>query len=1286
MTYAELDNCANRLVGELRVLIAGGCVVAILLPRNSSQLYAAQLAVLKAGAAYTCLDPSFPDERIVDVLEDADVAVLLTDSTGTARVRSFCRDTLQVIDVGATSHTTAPIDAEDIFHPAWLTPHKLAYVIYTSGTTGRPKGVMIEHRSIVNLVASDLETFRLSAADRVAQGSSAAYDSSVEETWLAFAAGATLVVMDDDAARSGPDLIDWLAGERISVFCPPPTQLRATGCEDPQSALPELRLLYVGGEALPRDLADLWSRGRRMVNGYGPTECTVTCLRDEVLEGQPITIGVPVDGVRALVLNEALEELAPGEQGELCLGGVALARGYWKSPGLTAEKFIDHSRFGRLYRTGDLVHCDATGQFVYHGRIDSQVKLRGYRIELGEIEARLIECSGVRAAACRLGEHGGSAVLEAYVVPMDSSDAPAADDIKIALTKVLPDYMVPRRIGFLEELPVTIGGKLNRAALPAWSGPAPFADAPMARPRNDMESRIEAAFARVLRCKEGVSIHADFFHDLGGDSLAAALLVTTLRDDPLTAWVTARDIYAARNVAELAGRAQAVGESKQAMAREEFDRSQVRPLLVTMLQVSWLLGLLVAGSAGSWLVGSHFLPWLAMHFGLLPLVLLAPLFGIVFFTIYSPLSVVTAVAVKRLLIGRYRAMRAPVWGGFYLRNWVVQQSVRMIPWRMIEGTTFQLAVLRALGARIGQRVYIQRGVDLSRGGWDLLEIGDDVTIGRDAALRLVILDKGEIVIGPVTLGDGATVDTRAGVSAHAVMEADSFLNALSSLTAGATIPRGERWDGIPAKAIGPAPETPSPETDSRNLTPWQHGMVLMLSRAGFGLLLALPTQLMFILACLIFHLSWEELWACLDFSAAGWAACLVGMFLVVLTVPTTLAWMALVLRMLGRVGEGVISRWSLAYVRVLLKISTLESAGKWLSGTLFWPLWLRMAGMKIGGACEVSTITDVVPELIEIGTETFFADGIYLGGPIVRKGTVRLARTRLGKNTFLGNHVVITAGQQLPDDILLGICTPADDKLIRPGSSWFGHPPFELPRREVVEMDRRLTHNPSAIRYANRVFWELLRFTLPVVPVWVSLAWLRVLVSAATAFPPALFLLVIVPLVTFSAMAFSCLFILAMKWILLGRVRPGQHALWSCWCSRWDFLYVAWGQLAMPLLEKLEGTLLLTCYLRAIGMKIGKRVVLGRGFSQVVDPDMIEIGDEATVNAKFQAHTFEDRVLKIDRVIIGRGATLAEATVPLYGANIGERTHVAEHSVIMKREHLSPGLKYEGAPTRSRNQ
>jgi non-ribosomal peptide synthetase-like protein len=204
------------------------------------------------------------------------------------------------------------------------------------------------------------------------------------------------------------------------------------------------------------------------------------------------------------------------------------------------------------------------------------------------------------------------------------------------------------------------------------------------------------------------------------------------------------------------------------------------------------------------------------------------------------------------------------------------------------------------------------------------------------------------------------------------------------------------------------------------------------------------------------------------------------------------------------------------------------------------------------------------------------------------------------------------------------------------------------------------------------------------VPLVVTVGWFRVLACGAELFTKPSFILAVLPLTTFAAAAFLCMFVLALKWLLLGRVRPGQHALWSCWCSRWDFLYVAWGQLARRSLQKLEGTLLLSCYLRAMGMKIGRRVVLGTGFSQVVDPDMIEIGDGATVNAMFQAHTFEDRVLKTDRVVIDDHATLGGASVPLYGAHIGEGAKVAAHSVIMKREHLLPGIHYEGAPTRAR--
>jgi non-ribosomal peptide synthetase-like protein len=214
------------------------------------------------------------------------------------------------------------------------------------------------------------------------------------------------------------------------------------------------------------------------------------------------------------------------------------------------------------------------------------------------------------------------------------------------------------------------------------------------------------------------------------------------------------------------------------------------------------------------------------------------------------------------------------------------------------------------------------------------------------------------------------------------------------------------------------------------------------------------------------------------------------------------------------------------------------------------------------------------------------------------------------------------------------------------------------------------------------MFWEWLRFALPIVPLLVAVIWIYGTVVASTLLPFDVFVVAGTSAVVLACASLMCLVVVALKWALLGRVRPGIHPLWSCWCSRWDFLYVAWGVIAGGVLGSLEGTLLLPIYLRLMGMKIGKRVVLGGGFAQVVDPDMVEIGDGATVSAMFQAHTFEDRVLKIDHVRVGAWSTLGDSTVPLYGADIGAHTYVAPHSVIMKREHLLPGLRYEGAPTR----
>ena len=1278
VSYGELDRQSDNLAGFLLTFVAEECVAAILLPRSTEHLYVSQLGVLKAGAAYTCIDPAFPDKQVRDILDDSEAVVLLTDGAGLTRARRCGFGGVRAFDVAELMADTRSSMVAGT-QPSWLTPYSLAYVIYTSGTTGSPKGVMIEHGSIANLVRSDLEEFGLSADDRIAQSSSPAYDSSVEEMWLGYAAGATLVVMDDETTRLGPDLVPWLRRERITVLCPPPTLLRASGCDDPETALPNLSVVYVGGETLPADVADRWARGRRLVNGYGPTECSVTAMRATIPEGEPVTIGRPIRGLRAWVLDESLEEVPDGRQGELCLGGIGLARGYRNRPELTAEKFPRHPRLGRIYRTGDLVHRVSDGRFFYHGRIDSQVKLRGYRVELEAIEWQLAKCSGVREAACTVQGNNGQQTLVAFVVLETGPAVLAFDDLKAVLRSKFPHYMVPSRFAIVSNLPTTVGGKLNRSALPVLeSGRNESGKGVL--PRSEMEFKLEAAFSEVLRLPHGCSVHDDFFNDLGGDSLSAAELISLLREDPATSLVTARDLYELKTVAELAMQVHP-DLSEQTVIRDDSVR-QGNALLATAIQTVWLIATLVLASSLVYFAAFKTLPYLIKNLGVIPVLLLAPalLFGGL--AVYAPVSILVTTLTKKILVGRYRPLRAPVWGGFYIRNWIVQHMARLVPWSLFEGTAFEVAALRALGARIGRRVHIHRGVNLRQGGWDLLEIGDDVTIGQEASLRLVELDDGQMIVGAVSLGDRSTLDTRAGVGGNTCLEEEAYLTALSSLPDGGRIPRGELWDGVPARPAGISPSRHSPPEGQRILTPVWHGIVTVAAR--LALMTAIGTSLMLpaTLLALIYEVDKERALNWLSSPSLDASLLSAAILVVSLAMPLMLVVEAVIVRMLGRVDPGVISRWGLAYVRVCLKTQLVDYAGKWLAGALLWPVWLRCAGMKVGRGAEISTIINVVPELIEIGRKSFLADGIYLGGPRIHRGAVTLANTALGDNTFLGNHVIIAGGQHLPSDILLGVCTVADEEAVREGSAWFGHPPFELPRREVIQYDRKLTFEPSLILYANRVFWEMLRFALPILPLLILPVWLKLLAYARLNVSTPRLILVVAPLASLGALSFFCLLVLALKWVLLGRVRPGLHAFWSCWCNRWDFLYMAWEIYARGALSYLEGTLLLSSYLRAMGARIGRRVVLGGGFAQVVDPDMLDFEDGVTVSCQIQAHTFEDRVLKIDRVRIRRRATVGSGAVLLYGAEIGASSHVSPHSVVMKRESLLAGRSYAGVPTR----
>lgn len=1280
LTYRELGELSDRLAATMAARLSGEGIVALMIPRTTPLLYVAQLAVLKAGGAFACIDPSFPDERIREIIADADPNAILADGSGVVRLAALGHDPLLLCDVAAAAVAPSPDGAL----PDNLLPEHLAYVIYTSGTTGKPKGVQVEHRNIANLVASDIAEFGLGPADRVVQGSSSAYDSSLEETWLAFAAGATLVVMDDDTARLGPDLIGWLQTERITVFCPPPTLLRSSGCADPARALPDLRLLYVGGEALPSDIADKWARGRRMVNGYGPTECAVTCLRGNVIPGREVGIGRPVPGMDAWVLDDTQNEVSLGERGELCIGGIGVARGYRNALELTAEKFVAHPRLGRIYRTGDLVHRDAAGDYFYHGRIDAQVKIRGYRVELGEIDARLAAFDDVRAGACKLQAVGVSTELVGYVIASDPQAPPDPESLRSALRQQLPAYMIPVRILVADEFPTTVGGKLDRSRLPDLALNDRGEAAPLVAPANELEIYLAGAFGEILHRSEPVSVEADFFADLGGDSLSAALLVTLLREDPRGQWITVSDIYEGRSVRALAGMAHALIDGDTALPAElSLARSgKANPLLANLVQITWLSCELFAGAWLGWLMAFKIFPWLFGDLGLSGFVILLPLIAVASIALYLPSAVLFAVFVKQLLIGRYRPIRAPVWSSWYLRHWIVTQSCRLIPWPLLQGTMLQQTILRALGARIGKGVHIHRGVDLARGGWDLLELGDGVSLGQDAVIALVELDRGDIVIGPIALEAGATLETRAGVGAWCRMGKGSVLAALSALNPGTVVPDGELWDGVPAGKAGIAPLPPKPSVGSREIAPWLFDLVAALVEAALGFAAAVPGMILAIAACRATGTGTDEIWRWTYHPSVTTRAGILVLALTFVSLPLTLVWSAVLIRAMGPVAPGVYPRWSIGYLRAWIKSGTLRLAGEWLTGTVFWPHWLRLAGMKIGANCEISTIIDVVPELVEIGAETFFADGIYLGCADVRSGTARLGLTRLGRNTFLGNHVVIPPGEQLPDDILVGISTRADAREISAGQARFGHPSFDLPRREIVTADRALTHEPTALRYWNRVFWEVLRFALPVLPMVLTAAWYMILVDEQEAVTPLDYDLLVIPAAALLPLAALCCGVLALKWALIGRVKPGQHPLWSCWCSRWDFVYVAWARWATRILRRLDGTFLLPAYLRAMGLKIGRRAVLGPQFAQVVDPDMIEIGEGATVSAMFQAHTFEDRVLKVGKVRIGARATVSHGTVPLYGAVIGEGCHVGPHSVIMKHEHLLAGLRYQGVPSR----
>ncbi|MGY2288218.1 amino acid adenylation domain-containing protein [Pseudomonas sp. SDO528_S397] len=545
LTYAQLNARANQVAHRLLALgVAPDQCVAICVERSLEGIVGL-LGILKAGAAYVPLDPAYPVERLQLILADVTPKALLVH----AATASLLADSpVPVLDLDALG---APDTALPNPEPAGLDASKLAYVIYTSGSTGQPKGVMVEHGSLLNHLQWQTDTFGLGDDDAFLQRTSMAFDASVWEIWTPLALGARLVLLPDEAARDIEQIVETIQRHRVSVAQFVPSLLRLV-VDHPGPPI-ACRYLFSGGEPLDAQLARQASALTRqgLVNLYGPTEATIDSTAWRYTpqpEGVPLPIGQPIANTRVYVLDARLQSVPVGVTGELYIAGAAVARGYLNRPQLTAERFLQDpfsdEPGARLYRTGDLGCWRADGQLAFLGRVDEQVKIRGLRIEPGEIEATLAHVEGVQKLAVLAREvRPGDVQLVAYYVAAKSMD----EALRLRARAALPAHMVPSAFVHLPGLPLTVNGKLDRKALPAPNFEARAAAAYEA-PHSPQEKLLAPLWQQILGV-ERVGRHANFF-ELGGHSLSAVRLIESLRQRGLKA--EARALFGAPTLAEFA--------------------------------------------------------------------------------------------------------------------------------------------------------------------------------------------------------------------------------------------------------------------------------------------------------------------------------------------------------------------------------------------------------------------------------------------------------------------------------------------------------------------------------------------------------------------------------------------------------------------------------------------------------------------------------------------------------------------------------------------------------------
>jgi non-ribosomal peptide synthetase-like protein len=1334
LTFAELDARAENVASALSPYLSGpDQVVAVVMSQDNWQIVACHLGTLKAGGTLMFLDTTLPEALITHMLNDAQPVVVLT--RGQDKFRDL--PTLDVLTLPERMPRREP--------PHWLDDptQRLATIFYTSGTTGMPRGVECPHAGYVNLALSYAEYFDLlPGMDATSLTSSLGYDGSISEMYSAWVSGCAVVMLTKEQIRSGPDLVPVLRDAEVTVlFCPPVLLTTLTPTPEVDLPYPLCRYIVPAGEAFPSTLVEPWTRGRRqIINTYGPTEASTDTSRQSLRPGEPITIGSPFANVTYVILEvDKVRPLPHGEVGELCIGGVHVARGYRNLPEQTAQKFITHPQFGRLYRTGDRCKIDIRTQRVHFlGRIDSQLKVRGHRVEAQAVEDILqTQFSEIESAVLDYQNEAlvafvaAPSVCEGEISVVAPAPAEWAARVTATLAKQLPAPSVPTRLFIVEKFVMKpVSGKIDRKHLPDLSlllrnaGPEagnghknnpasarhtgkkevevnpPDAGAGIDPECEEVLAICRAVFERPLGLDDG-------FAEAGGHSILIARLAQQLQAAGWMAPVRAllSDCNTARKVANrpralhLASKAPTApaksgeksGERDEAAAEVlssgYFTTLQVlfaallySPALVAFLSVSEFadVGRFFASASlqGFILVGCF-----------LYLLALATPFAALLWVMMIKLFMRGYVYKNNVTPGVY-----PKWSKMHLRTWCIGrlEAMVLVPLGALYRSAPLMAfALRRLGATVGDNLQCAHDARLS-GPLELISIENDVAIQTGAYIQTTRWTGQHLHVGPVHLESGCKIGMRAAVANNVTVGGGTWITPFTSILS--DVGSQEMWEGAPARLSGRCTELKR----TANLCKYGYPIwlletlnILMQIFVFFWLSLV-PTAAVLWFGRVLLPAGEAEVsdtyFRVTPLFEIVWRLTLYAFTTTWVSVAVTSLLGCLFIRFTA-FSPGLYPSRGLRGALLMFRMNKMNSIQAQWTWTIIGQYLRALAGVRFPrlGASECDVMFNLVPELATADSQVFWSNGCFTNMLDSNAKHFTLRRLDMPRNFFPGNNSVAEYGN-FPSNFLLGVSTPGNDIRFRRQMqsrlgepiTVAGNPPVKFASASF-EAENETHRLPDFPIFLTRVFLNDI-FSVGILPITEGLIFTILYTCLLRLGGLAMATGIIALMLTGVNLV---LLSIAIKKSLVGSEWGTNHSapFWSWRHFAYFFAQDCFFAWCRGPLWFCAGTILSSPILRWMGCQIGHRTIVTQPM-QCFDWNAVSFGNDCVIDGFLQFHTFENMMLKVKRTHIQDGCAVGFGATVMGGAVIQQDTTLLPLSMVLKEMNLLTGA-YEGSPAES---